>query len=457
MARKIITNNDSAWELTGVAKRLSFAVANMNLPIANLVVNPPGGGRVSVFRHGDMEIWDLRSGGGKTYFRIKIFRDDNPTVPISADFGLTGTARRVQRIAVYSKDTSSGISGGSWLGNGPVVNASFDQSYYKYASDGGTQGTSIVYNDGRWIFDSDMWSGWLTKRPPNKVPYVENGVVSPGEVYNGSSYTKDPYKDGYYVNVQVLDSIDTWYKTSTAGTSGELRRTTVAPFAGTYGTSREAEMVVKQPQDITIHVPYWKVGEITYENNGTSGTAPPTGQWGKTDVTCKINVKSSLPYQVNQVGFSAHTTSGDHYIGTRGTSQVCAPGYFWAVATPSTPPEWGGTVVITSQNVNLVLTYSDGQTQNITSFETLVLQGSWGMGWSYNGTLRVNSFDLSSSLGIITGEDNYLKVGQITGSISISGLDDSVTPPTPVYHTFTGFTIYPNEPFFAWIDEPIIL
>lgn len=60
--RKIITDSPEAWSLAGVAKRLSFAIDNMNLPIANLVVDTPGGGNVNVFRHGSMEIWNLKSG-----------------------------------------------------------------------------------------------------------------------------------------------------------------------------------------------------------------------------------------------------------------------------------------------------------------------------------------------------------------------------------------------------------
>jgi hypothetical protein len=74
MARKIITNNDTAWELTGVAKRLSFAVANMNLPIAELSVDTPGGGNVTVFKHGDMEIWNLRSGiiAGEEFYVVEV-------------------------------------------------------------------------------------------------------------------------------------------------------------------------------------------------------------------------------------------------------------------------------------------------------------------------------------------------------------------------------------------------
>lgn len=66
--RKIITNSREAWSLAGVAKRLSFAIDNMNLPIANLNVDTPGGGNVNVFRHGSMEIWNLKSGGGRIIF-----------------------------------------------------------------------------------------------------------------------------------------------------------------------------------------------------------------------------------------------------------------------------------------------------------------------------------------------------------------------------------------------------
>ena len=73
--RKIITNSPEAWSLTGVAKRLSFAIDNMNLPIANLVVDTPGGGNVNVFRHGNMEIWNLKSGGDQLVAIYKIGKE----------------------------------------------------------------------------------------------------------------------------------------------------------------------------------------------------------------------------------------------------------------------------------------------------------------------------------------------------------------------------------------------
>jgi len=91
VTRKIITNSLEAWSLTGVAKRLSFAIDNMNLPIANLVVDTPGGGNVNVFRHGNMEIWNLKSGPvGDTMFFLNASASD---IYMLSVFGYQGKYR----------------------------------------------------------------------------------------------------------------------------------------------------------------------------------------------------------------------------------------------------------------------------------------------------------------------------------------------------------------------------
>lgn len=67
--RKIITDSPEAWELAGIAKRMSFSIDNTKLPIMNLRTMTSDGGSVNVFRHGNTEIWDLKSApAGDTMF-----------------------------------------------------------------------------------------------------------------------------------------------------------------------------------------------------------------------------------------------------------------------------------------------------------------------------------------------------------------------------------------------------
>jgi hypothetical protein len=233
MARKIITNNDTAWELTGVAKRLSFAVANMNLPIANLFVNTPGGGSVSVFRHGDMEIWDLKS-GGETYFEIMLLRDDGTYLGEDDIFTIEiHLSQRQQEwyapilYVVNSRDSYYYMSN----------KQDYEDTFYNLDSGGNRAGKRYNPDTKTWTFSGHQRLVYFDSEGPNdkptKPPYMSNGSKQYASKYDSVLEKYVTQKtDGYLIvvnpkNVDLnggsIRAINTYYKKETKYNRGFKR------------------------------------------------------------------------------------------------------------------------------------------------------------------------------------------------------------------------------------------
>ena len=209
---KIVTNSPKAWSLAGIAKRLSFAIDNMNLPIACLMVNTPGGGNVSVYRHGNIETWKLNIGGGRKYLRIKLFRDDDIVNPLGElhhpDFYL-----QVFDINFYTIAD---------------IHAANPESYFKRNADGSRlkdkDGNDIpVYNPKLkcWEFEGYIWN----ENEPTH-PTTFQAIWSGGKYY--------PLAKQFVIVASCENGISVYYKMLTPEeiSAGKWPRTHVLPSEG---------------------------------------------------------------------------------------------------------------------------------------------------------------------------------------------------------------------------------
>lgn len=323
--RKIITNSPEAWNLAGVAKRLSFAIDNMNLPIANLVVDTPGGGNVNVFRHGSMEIWNLKSGGRK-YFQFKILRDDGTyigedkieSIEIFLD---TGERNKIGEVYCPPVMYVWNLDLGGTPETDPEVIKMRDTMYNLKAD--GTRGdipkkrydpkTKI------WTFDGYQrpWSWWygttetddLTK--PTSPPYMEGNEHIPSNKYNPITGEYERKKtSGYLVRVRCKeDGVDSYYrKPKKTDPDGQLARGYKYDSVLFHWDQTDASLIY--PKYYFFHLPYWKVtpsvpGYISATSttltaafvDGVSQNGYYVFLSGGT-YTKKINVKSSIPYKI---------------------------------------------------------------------------------------------------------------------------------------------------------------
>ena len=273
---KIVTNSPKAWSLAGIAKRLSFAIDNMNLPIACLMVNTPGGGNVSVYRHGNMETWNLRSISERKYFQLKILRDDGTwigedeiaSIEIHLDDVLLPIPEHPGEInppILYVYNYSIGKDPDE---EDPNVIKMRD-TLYNLKKDGTRDKKRYDPNNHLWTFDGYQrpWSWiWgptetddLTK--PTSPPYMEGNVHHPAKKWNSNSPEENKYErkltKGYYIVVRCKDkSVTTYYRIpAESDPEGQLARGyKLKPSSERHKTFEDASLVL--PAYYLMRVPY---------------------------------------------------------------------------------------------------------------------------------------------------------------------------------------------------------
>ena len=236
---KIVTNSPKAWSLAGIAKRLSFAIDNMNLPIACLMVNTPGGGNVSVYRHGNIETWKLSIGGWK-YLRIQLFRDDDIVNPLGE--------MRDQRFYLLVADTD--------LSNYIVIILDLEpNSYFKYNADGTRKkdkdGNDIpVYNSVLkcWEFDSYIWNKDEPEHPTSPPRISVAGVYEPSRIWDRK---KNKYistsKEGFGIQVRCENGMTCYYK----------KLTLAEKILKKWPRSMGWQQFGLKPDDYVLPIPYY--------------------------------------------------------------------------------------------------------------------------------------------------------------------------------------------------------
>lgn len=201
---------DKPGALQGIVEALSYHLSNMehsgNDNVVRRLHHRSAEGEVTVSRHGFLEIIETRR-GGKTYFEIKIFRDDGRWI------GESG----VYSIEVFTDEILTNWNAIPILYlynylNSPSVDST--DTLYSLSADGSR--VKKRYNEGShsFVFDGyqKSWQSYWGEptSTPKKVPYVENGIHHYGEVWDGGKYERVESATGYFIRVRLVNNVEDW-------------------------------------------------------------------------------------------------------------------------------------------------------------------------------------------------------------------------------------------------------
>ena len=303
---KIVTNSPEAWSLAGIAKRLSFAIDNMRLPIACLMVDTPGGGSVSVHRHGNMETWKLNIGGWK-YLKIQLFRDDDIVNPLGEPHDSSFY------LQVVGIDGYNIVNIHEWEPN----------SYFKYNADGTRKkdgdGNNIpVYNPilKCWELDSYIWNENEPEHPTTPPRVSVAGVYEPAKVWDGD---KGVYistsTTGFAILAGCENGIGVYYK----------KLTIEDMLAKKWSRSMDWDYNLVKPGKYVLPIPYFKQAFTSYNPPRDVDNLIWLVTRGKCEVTA--SVITSVPWIV---GYSAFCQRSDPLFMGDGVMYDCGHGFLYS-------------------------------------------------------------------------------------------------------------------------------
>jgi len=220
---------------------LVFKSANMlsNMP-DNCIVSLRNGSDTVRGDFGGIRIFD--GGEEKTYFKIKLFRDDDITNPIN----------NPETHAYFRFEALQYV--GFWH-EVIVISVYTPESFYKRDSSGARlqkNGADVhVYNSEKNVLELDSYlydSSYPTH--PVKPPYMEGGIYHPAEYWDGTKYVKTQ-QEGMGLHCACDDSLGATYRTLSAADI-ELKKW---PRYIVYPTLTNSDMFIK-PRNIAMVLPY---------------------------------------------------------------------------------------------------------------------------------------------------------------------------------------------------------